>query len=91
MLELKKISGYRRTEIPKEGETIFDDNNAVELAPLISRYEITRRENEKVWVVDLIGKKGGQIYLKLPIEMTEEHLKNYMQPLKDALNKQKED
>lgn len=90
-IEIKKIEGINRKDIPKKGITIVedcrisnDDWNAIKKS--LTGLKIYKREKDTCpigrgnWVCDQYY--GDNIFcIKLPIEMEEKDVKAYFQPL----------
>jgi hypothetical protein len=83
-----------RDKILKENETIADDIDIELTCKLFSKIEVYLRSKEECpigrgnWVIDFFVNKDDLIpavCLKLPAEMTKEHIVKYMKPLMDKV------
>ena len=87
-----EVNGQTRDTIPTDKETIADDINIEKLLPILMGFEVYVRPKEACpwargnWILDFIF-NDGQIYcIRLPIEMSDEHVYAFIKPLTDLLN-----
>lgn len=94
---IKEISGVSRRSVPEKGVTIYSELIEMEIPPVpvetIKDLTIYKRTPEQClkgignWMIDMVFKTGDIFYWKLPIEMSEEAVLAWAQPLIDDLNK----
>lgn len=82
------VQGTCAREIPKEGETIADDFDLPKLLEKFKHYCLTKRNGE-CWVIDFYAHKNDVMaayYIKLPVNMSDQHIKQWIKPLREAFN-----
>lgn len=85
------VQSVNRTSIPKENETISDDYYIEKMIPLIYSVEVYMRDKKECprnrgnWIIDIRFKEGDLFCIKLPIEMTEEHMTKWFAPMREKL------
>lgn len=95
ILKMLEVEGLVRHTSLKEGETIEDDFEIVEMASLISEIAYYWRDKEECpfnrgnLVVYFKLKDGNIFCLKFMSQTTEEEIKAYLTPLIKLLKKQK--
>ena len=97
VVKVEKVDCLNRLSIPLDGETIADDFEIEAMAPLIKemlvyyRSEEERPFNRGNWIVDVRLKNMYLFSIRLPQEMEEKHIENYVAPLAEILRKLHED
>jgi formamidopyrimidine-DNA glycosylase len=90
-IAIAKVEGYNRKSMPKENETIEEDIDLDKLVPFATQVMVYRRDkkdcpkNRGNVVIDIVLRDNKMFYLKLPIEMTDEHVMKFIKPLMDKL------
>ena len=97
-VELHEVNCQVRDSIPEEGITIEELIN-MELIKKYSehileacfyfRYPEDCPYNRGNWIFDIKFSNGNIACFKLPKEMTEEHVRKYLAPFFDVMNKEK--
>lgn len=95
ILTAKMVVGVNRCSIPDENETIEDDFDLKQLKPLIENLVVYTRDKLDCpfgrgnWLINLYLKDNSIYAIKLPKEMSQEHIKKYIQPLLNFLKREK--
>ena len=92
---LKEVKCLNRNDIPKKGETIADDFHLEKLVPNVLEMNVYIRDEDECpfhrgnWMIDIDLIDGTTFAIKLPKEMAEEDVKNFIKPLVDLLEEHK--
>ncbi len=90
-IALVKVEAFNRNEMPKEGETIEDDLHVDRMVPLIKEMMVYFRDKDKCpqkrgnWIIDFILADDELYCIKLPKQMTEKQVWDFIKPLTDKL------